>query len=257
MISSVALMGIILYGDLRCEAPGQIALSGTDLIEPQRVWIDSFFHGKDITVRATVPYGRDLALRILGAREDLKLMKKGRVGGLWMGVEEVTFESIPKVILIWTSNHLSAMGEDQNWKGINLDYASLLSGSLPGKTREEEEFLIQELIKLKKHDNLYYTYEGLIQTKPLEKGLTSQAEAILRLPAKIYPGVYTLELIAFQDGRGTLLRSYPIEVQLSGVQAILSHLAAQRGLLYGVLAVTIATLSGLLMGIFLSPKGDR
>ena len=253
----IALLLMGLLGGFTQEARGQEALPGIDAIEPKEIQIGSFFHGQNVSVRVIIPHQSDLALRVLGPREDLKLMKKGWVGGLWMNVEQVTFEKIPNVYLLWTSPNLSAMGGKQWLQDLKLDYLTQLSDCLPGKSLEEKKFLIQELIKLKNHDNLYNIFEGTIRNKPLEKGLEIQAEATLHLPAKIYPGVYTLELITFKDGKGTLLRSYPLKVQLSGFPAILFNLATQRGLLYGVLATAIATLSGLLIGIFFSAKGSH
>jgi Putative transmembrane protein (Alph_Pro_TM) len=194
-----------------------------------------------------------LALRILGPRQDLHLMKKGRMGVLWMNVEEITFAHIPTVYLLWTSPKLG----EEGLRKLQFDCVSMLAGCLHGKTPEEEGFLIHQLIKLKRHDNLYNISEGTIQTQPLERGLLSQAQVVLHLPAKIAPGLYTLELIAFKEGESALLRSYPLKVQLAGLPGLLGDLSSRSGLLYGVLAVFIATLAGLGMGIFFSSKGGH
>lgn len=231
----------------------QAAYLGIELIEPREVQVGSFFNGKDISVRAIFPCDCELALRILGPRQDLTLMKKGRVGPLWMNVEEITFAHIPSVYLLWTSKKLAG----QTLKQLKFDCASMLAGSLQDKTPGGEEFLIKELIKLKKHDNLFGIFDGTIRTKPLEKGFLSQAEVVLHLPAKISPGLYTLEFVAFKEGESTLLHSYPLKVKLAGVPAILEDLSSRSGLLYGVLAVSIATLGGLGMGIFFSSKGGH
>jgi uncharacterized protein (TIGR02186 family) len=253
---SLALISIGLWY-FGPQAYGQAGYLAIDLIEPKQLQIDSFFHGRDIAIRAIFPCDCELVLKIIGPREDLKLMKKGRVGGLWMNVEHVTFKNIPKVYLLWTPRNLPARGGSQSLKELKLDYASILSGSLPGKTGEQEESLIQELIKLKERDKLYNIFEGAIQAKPLEKSSMSQAEATLHLPVKIHPGDYTLELIAVKEGKNSLLLSQPLRVQLSGLPAIVLSLAAQRSLLYGILAVLIATLSGLGMGVLFSSKGGH
>jgi hypothetical protein len=248
----LSLLGVAISGFVG-RSNGHAAHLGIELIEPPQVQVGSFFNGKDINIRAIFPCECDLALRILGPREDLELMEKGRVGPLWMNVEEVTFTRVPRAYLLWTSKKMGEPG----LKKLKFDYASILAGSLQGKTPEEEEFLINELIKLKKHDKLYQISEGTIQIKPLEDGLLSQAEAVLHLPAKISPGLYTLEITAFKEGESALLRSYPLKVQLTGLPAFLHDLSNRRGLLYGVLAVFIATLGGLGMGIFFSSRGSH
>ena len=90
---------------------------------------------------------------------------------------------------------------------MKLDYLSFLSGNLPEKIRKKESLLLKELIKLKEADNLYHIFEGDDPDKtPGERGLGSSRRR-LELPAKIYPGLYALEMIAFKEGKGPLLHS--------------------------------------------------
>ena len=236
---------------------GQTSPIGIDVIQPKVIRIGSFFSGEKVSVRAVVPFGDKVALRMIGPREDLVLMKKGRVGGLWMNVQQVHFQNLPKVYLLWTSDKLAALETKGPQKAMELNYISFLSGTLQNKDQKEGPLLINELIKLKEADNLYHIFEGTIRIKPLEKGVWDQADAVLELPSKIYPGTYTLELIAFKEGKGSMLHSSTIEVQLSGFPALVSKVALQKGLLYGILAVIIATFSGLLIGIVFSSKGGH
>ena len=236
---------------------GEHSPIGIDVIQPQTIRIGSFFPGGRVTVRAVVPYGDQVAFRLLGAREELTLMRKGRVGGLWMNVQQIHFKNLPKVYLLWTSAKLASMEAGGAEKAMKLNYQSLLSGSLETNNREEESLLLHELIKLKEADNLYQVFEGSVRLKPLEKGTWDQADAVLELPAKIYPGSYVLELLAFNKGNGRLLHSSTLEVKLVGFPALISGLALGKGLWYGILAVLIAMVSGLLIGIVFSSKGGH
>jgi uncharacterized protein (TIGR02186 family) len=230
---------------------------GIDVIQPDTIRIGSFFSGEKVTVRAVVPRGDHIAFRILGPREDLTLMRKGRVGGLWMNVQQIHFQNLPKVYLLWTSDKLASMEAGGATKAMKLNYLSVLSGTLETKNQEEESLFLNELIKLKEADCLYHVFEGTVRIKSLEKGVWDRAEAVLELPPKIYPGSYVLELIAFKEGNGRLLHSSAIEVKLVGFPALISGLALRKGLLYGILAVVIATVSGLLFGILFSSKGGH
>jgi uncharacterized protein (TIGR02186 family) len=250
-------IGFILFSFGLPGAYGQTSPIGIDVIQPKTIRIGSFFSGEKVTVRAVVPFGDKVALRLIGPREDLTLMKKGRVGGLWMNVAQVHFHNLPKVYLLWTSEKLASLETGEGSKAMPLDYVSFLSGTLEGKNRAEEPRLLNELIKLKEAENLYQIVEGTVHIKPLEKGAWDQADAVLELPSKIYPGTYALELIAFKEGKGTLLHSSSIIVTLVGFPALVSTLALQKGLLYGILAVIIATFSGLLIGIVFTSKGGH
>ena len=230
---------------------------GIDVVQPNTIHMGSFFSGEKVTVRAVVPFGDHIAFRILGPREDLTLMRKGRVGGLWMNVQQIHFKNLPQVYLLWTSDTLVSMEAGGGTKAMKLNYLSVLSGTLETKNQEAESLVLNELIKLKEADSLYHVFEGTVRIKPLENGVWDRAEAVLELPPKINPGTYTLELLAFKEGKGRLLHSSVLEVKLVGFPALISGLASRKGLLYGILAVLIATASGLLIGIIFSSKGSH
>lgn len=248
-----------------CSSYAETSPIGIDVIQPKTIQIKSTFSGEKVTVRAVIPSGDKVALRLTGPRENQVLMRKDRVKGLWMNVEQIHFEDIPKIYLLWTSKDLSSIENRDNLKTMKLDYFSLLSESLPEKSPDKDSdkyqskktLLIQELIKLKESDKLYQIYDGMINIKPLEQGVWDQADAVLDVPAKISPGTYSLDLITFKDGKSTLLHSSNIEVKLVGIPAMISNLAFKNGLWYGILAVIIATLSGLLIGVVFESKGSH
>jgi Putative transmembrane protein (Alph_Pro_TM) len=249
---------LILSGFLTGSAVyGRTSPPGIDVVQPKTIRIGSFFSGGRVTVRGVVPAGDQVALRILGRLDRLVLMKKGRVGGLWMNVGQITFQNIPNIYLLWTSAPWSSLGTAASLQSWKLDYLSLLAGALPHKDPEEEARLLREMVKLKEEDQLYRITEGAVQIKPLEPGTWDQVDAVLSLPSKIEPGFYTLEMIAFKDGQGRLIHSSTLEVKLAGFPALISDLANHQGLGYGVLAVIIATLSGLVIGIVFSAKGGH
>ena len=186
IISLLIFSSALLFSD----ASGRTSPPGIDVVQPKTIRIGSFFSGGQVTVRGVVPFGDQVALRILGPRDPLVLMKKGRVGGLWMNVGQISFQDVPRVYLLWTSEKLSALGTETGLQAWRLDYTSLLSGSLPQKNREEEALLLRELVKLKEEDQLYHIFEGTVQIKPLEPGVWDQVDAVLTLPAKIEPGPY-------------------------------------------------------------------
>ena len=228
--------------------------NGLLTLRPQKLLISSFFHGDEIVVHAIVPSDQEVALRIAGPQENIEVMEKGRVWGLWMNTQAVTFNHIPKVYLLWTSKRLSDLAGEDVIKGLKMDYASLVSDSLETQDPQRKSFLIKELIKLKEHDGLYQIREGSLAIKPYRQGVSNQIEAHLPLPARIYPDSYYLELITFHQGEVTLQQRESLEVSLSGFPDQMYRWATQKGLLYGILAVIFATLAGLIIGIIFTSK---
>jgi uncharacterized protein (TIGR02186 family) len=228
-----------------------------EIVQTRTIGIDGFFSGESVRVKAAVPSGEQVALRVVGPRENVVLLKKGRVGGLWMNVGEVTFKEVPQVYLLWTSKELSSLGTGDGSLSLGLDYQSFLSGALGDLDRQEKANLIHEFIKLKEAEKLYGLFENAVQLKPQEGGAWDLVDTAITLPSKISPGTYVLELIAFKDKNARLLYSIPIQVHLVGIPALVSGLATRKGLLYGILAVIIATISGLMIGIIFSSKGGH
>ena len=194
---------------------------------------------------------------MIGPPEDLVVMKKGRVGGLWMNVQQVPFQNIPKVYLLWTSAKTMALETRNPEKPMKLDYLLPFRHPAEHKTGKRS-FLLGELIKLKEADNLYRVFEEAIQITPLERAAGPGADAVLELAGRrtvsggLRPGTDRL-----QEGKDRLVYSSTIEVRLAGLPAVVASVANQKGLWYGVLAVIIATFSGLLIGfIFPSKRGD-
>ena len=228
-----------------------------EITQTRTIGIDSFFSGERVAVKAMVPSGDPVALRVVGPRENVVLLKKGRVGGLWMNVGEITFKDIPQVYLLWTSEALPSLGTGGKSLSLGLDYRPFLSDALEDLDREKKESLIQEFVKLKEAEKLYGVFEKAVRIKPREGGGWETVDTVITLPSRISPGNYTLELITFKDKSARLLYSSPIQVHLVGLPALVSDLATRRGLWYGILAVTIATVSGLVIGIVFSSKGSH
>lgn len=239
------------------QANGSAPPGPIEIIQTKAIDIDTFFSGRKVAVKAAVPSGEQVALRVIGPREDVVLFKKGRVGGLWMNVGEITFKDIPQVYLLWTSAALSSLGPGDRSLSLGLDYPSFLSRALGDLDREKKASLIQEFVKLKEEEKLYGISEKAVRIKPKEGTDWELVDTVITLPPKITPGTYTLELITFKDKNARLLYSSPIQVHLVGIPALVSVLATRRALLYGILAVLIATFSGLMIGMIFSSKGSH
>ena len=249
---SCLVMAWLMLARPMAGAAGGSAETERMIILPETISIGSFFSGQNLTLKASVPSDSEMVLRWIGPPEDVVVMKKGRVAGLWMNVEELMFHNIPRAYLIWTSRMDSLAGSEQV-EGI-LGFDSAVSGSLQGKTPMETKLLLGELFKLKEADNLYHVYKDAIRITPSPAGSGNQVDAVLSLPAKTSPGTYTFELIAWNGGMPHLLDSMKIEVVLSGLPAVVVGLAARRGLLYGIMAVVIAMLSGLMVGFIFQTR---
>jgi hypothetical protein len=136
-----------------------------------------------------------------------------------------------------------------------------------------------ELVRLKEHDGLFGIHEGaLLRQGPGTKSADPQTAGFraaggapaaagprptqllrgsLRLPARVPPGDYTLDLIGFDQQRVMHLGRATLRLEQVGTVRALRRFAMDHGLFYGIAASVIAILVGLLTGLLFRPKSDE
>jgi len=226
-------------------------------IKPQKVMIQTFYNGKDISVEAEVPQDIEVvALSCEGPEETLNLMRKGRVYGLWMNVEEILFQKIPAIYFLVTSKKLTELYGKGEIRGIQLGYEGLYSRIEIEKEKEKKKELFDQLIKLKESDRLYLVSEGSLKVTRLNNKI-NKITTTFYLPPKAPPGEYRINLFARKNSEINLIGNQTLTVEKKGLTAYLSSMAINHGLVYGVVAVIIAIISGLIVGVIFSSKGGH
>ena len=119
---------------------------------------------------------------------------------------------------------------------------------------EDKEFYFNEFLKLKKHESVYAEFPGKVTYTDQDNG-ERQFQATLQIPPRMSADDYTIDVFAVQEGRITGQGSKTLQVRMISFPQMLSKLAFNRSLLYGVLSVLVAVAAGLFMGIVFRDKG--
>jgi hypothetical protein len=252
-------MAAVAY--LAAAAPAAMAQSPRSelVLDPQQVEIGLTFTGATITVRARVPAEYQAAVRLMGHPEHLQLKKLGkRAHLLWMSVGDISLDAVPVVYQVLTSTPLREMASPAAMAQWTLGYESLIPETALGRN------LRGELVKLKEHDGLFAMREGAFES---EGGTDNPASAqgeptkllrgAFRLPARVPPGNYEVDLIGFREHQATHLGKATLHLEHVGVAKQLKQFALAHGLAYGIAASLIAIVAGLLTGLLLRPKADE
>ncbi len=221
-------------------------------VSPSPLLIGAQYNGADLTVTGTIPAGSDVVIRFTGEPEELHLREKGKAFNLlWMNVGTVTFDNVPKVMLIESSRPFEELGpEAKNLQLNNLH--KTVEITKPASSKDIDP--VHELLLLKKEDSLYSEKIGEIVLGP-DSGSTRTFTAILKLPSALAPGEYQVEAAAFRNGKPIGNNKIKLEAKLDGFPLWLSQMAFNNSLLYGILAVVIAIFSGLVIGLIFQSKG--
>jgi hypothetical protein len=247
-------LGILLFlGSLVIVVPVGAQGAAPDLlVVPDRVEIGAFYRGSQVLVSGTIPAGAEAVVEVIGRETTEKLLRKGRRGGLWMNVGELEVRGIPSLYLVMsTSSGLLSEGtRDAAWGYPAVTRKMEFAGSVP--EQEQAEFRDQ-FIKLKESQDLFGVFAGAL-TVSSGPGDRRAVKGVFTLPTTIKPDTYRVCLSVIEQGKVVAVDPGELTVVMAGFPAMLMELADHHALLYGVLAVAIAIVTGFSMG-YLFKKG--
>ena len=158
------VLGLLLAGVLPARA------AAPDLtVSPATVDIGAFFNGQTVTVSGTIPAGAQAVLEVMGRSADEPLMRKGRRGGLWMNVGEITVQDAPSLYLVMSTAKelLTAAPPTATWGYQALKQHITFTGNI--EPAEQEKFMDQ-FLQLKESEQIYASWPGALTLKAARRG---------------------------------------------------------------------------------------
>lgn len=212
------------------------------IVRPNLIHIGTNFNGAELDVTGQIPEDCRAVIRLLGESESKHFKKKGRaLGVLWMNLSTVELHDVPNVFLIGTDGDGNAV---LHGPGLGFD-------SVKGQTGD---LIFNEFIKLMQQDGLYQVQKGIVRYHPAQDD-SKAFEAKLSVPSALHKGIYTVEVLAVRDGSVISRASHDVHAELTGFPALLSVVAYDHSLMYGIVAVIIAIMAGLGMTLLFKEKG--
>ncbi len=233
---------------LAAEPPAQP--SGLTLT-PNVVEISLTFHGAQVVVTGEIPKGAQAVLELMGPDKDIHLLRQGRRGGLWMSVGEVTVHDAPSVYMMLTSPNAPAPTADGGWGYKALQTRASFSGAIP---KDKADLLFGQFVKLKESEGLYGSFPGTLKIES-SGSEHEKFTGSLRLPSNIVPGNYKVTLTVLQNNQPVGNRSADLQVVMTGLPKLLTSLAFEHSGLYGLIAVIVALITGIAVGVVFKGKG--
>ena len=201
--------------------------------------IDTSFTGMDILLFGARNDAGDIVVVVRGPEKDYKVMKKERIGGVWVNSQSEEFKNVYSFYSVASSKPLSNIKNEHLLSsiGIGLDKRNWLAEK---KDRLEvgDEFS-DALLKEKQRRNLY-------PKEPQEVTFWGETlfRTTLQFPENISGGTYIAEIYLINGNQVTSMQTTPIYVKKIGFEAFLHDLAYEWPFVYGVLCMFIAMLAG-------------
>ena len=209
-----------------------------DLAEDSVDITTGFNGGKIIVYGATKDQG-DLAVVIRGPTRPMIVRRKSKIMGIWMNRQSVSFEGVPvyyDLALSRPENEIAAHSVRREYD-IGLD--ALVLQADDNRDRNAINPFHEALIRNRQASGLYALEPRKITFLDDNFFRTS-----FYLPSNVPTGMYTAEVFQFRDGEMIEKHSREFKVGQTGLSASIFLFAYKNGILYGLVAVLVALISG-------------
>lgn len=234
-VAASALVAVPVGG----EAAAQQRPLSVDLAR-DRVPITTGFTGADLLLFGAVDKRSDI-VAVVSSVEPVRqtVVHKERVFGIWLNRGSVEFSRVPVLYTISSTRPLADIAPAQVWRDNRIGFDNL---SIQPNDAAAAPYL-RGLIAAKEREGMYAVDTGKIAFRD-----DRLFRATLHFPAILPPGRYSVTILQLRDGKIVDGAIRTLFVSKAGLGAWLSDLAQQQGLLYGLFAIFVAAVAGLLGG---------
>jgi uncharacterized protein (TIGR02186 family) len=232
------------------------ACAVTSEVTPDRISVNSLYHGSTVVVTGEVDAGEDIIVKFSSPEKKAHLRKKGKTGGLlWMNVGELEFDPVSDVYLVYSTKNIdSILSPDQQDRYVlGYDAIKRLVEVSPVTDEAEKEKWVDEFLKFKEKNRTYGIFEGDIQTdtKNNRKTFTVTVDLPYQAPPQEYMvTVYGVKNNSVQDRKET-----PLPVKTVGALNFISTMAFQNAPMYGIVSILIAIAAGFIVSVIFKGGG--
>jgi uncharacterized protein (TIGR02186 family) len=216
------------------------------------------YAGDTVVVSGTAPAGSQLAI-VLVSKDNppLQLSRKGRVGPFWMSVKQLDACNLPYVYKLYTSGPLAQIASPDTVHEISLGYGDLKSRLLLKCTAgvqapDDAQLTFDGFIKLKESAGLYGVADSSIKVGP-----DGKFEHGVFLSDRVAEGKYFINVYALKDGKLVASATREISAMKLGLSKWLAVTSKENGVMYGLMAVTVALCTGLGIGMVFRKGGGH
>jgi uncharacterized protein (TIGR02186 family) len=206
--------------------------------------ITSGFTGASIVLFGATDGPGDVIAVVRGPEREMTVWKKGKLAGLWVNADSMTFANVPSFYAIASSRPLEEALAPGAAALSRIGIANLKLESKPPLTGERAKRFAEALVEEQQRAGLFGADTGKIAF--LGERLF---RASLAFPANVPTGTYLVEVFLARDRDVVGVQTTPLRVEKVGVDAAVSDFARREGAAYGAIAVLTAVVAGWLASL--------
>ncbi len=216
-------------------------------LSQNQVEITTDFDGSEILIFGAVkresplPEGEPLHVLVTlsGPSVPAVVRRKGKRFGIWTNVDSVTVDRAPIFYAVATSapfEEMLTLSNDRRYR-VSIERAILSIGAKVA--HEQAQDYVEALVRIRENQTKYALLENTVEVDQQTLFRTT-----IQMPPDLTEGEYTARILLTRGGQVIADHDSSIDVRKVGLERFLFTLSREQPVLYGLLALAIAMVSG-------------
>ena len=214
-------------------------------LSQDQVAITATFNGSEIlifgAIKRETPLPKGAPLEVLvavsGPQEPVMVRRKAREAGIWVNKDAVLVDHAPSFYTVATSAPLTQVLSDT--EDLRHDVSIRRAIRLVGAGVEDGAAFSEAVIRIREDSGLYSLRENTVAVDQQTLFRTA-----LSMPADLTEGLYETRIFLTRGGEVVSHYETTIAVSKVGLERFLFNLSREMPVVYGLLALVIAAISG-------------
>jgi uncharacterized protein (TIGR02186 family) len=206
--------------------------------------IGSGFTGASVVLFGAVENPGEVIAVVRGPARDMTIWRKGKVAGIWVNSESVTFNNVPSFYAVAASRPVDEVLAPGAAALYRIGTANLkLEAKSPAAPETSRRFADALLAERQQ--------SGLFGATPLKISFLGERlfRTTIAFPANVPTGSYLVEVFLVRDRDVVGGQTTPLVVSKVGLDAVVSDFATREAAAYGAIAVVMALVAGWLASL--------
>ena len=211
-------------------------------ISENNIKIETNFIGKEVIIFGILNENQETIMTIKGPEKNALIQKKERILGFWFNTKKITYNQIPSIFFIASSNNIEDILPTSTIIKEELSFDYLLENKTSQRNFISDISLDtwkSNFVRIKKNKNLFKEYD-------IEKIDNKLFQTRIFFPAKSIPGEYKVNVYQIKNNLILNNKEKIITLKKSGVGSQIYNFAHKNAAAYGLFAIIFAVLSGFL-----------
>jgi len=211
-------------------------------ISENNIKIETNFIGKEVIIFGILNDNKETILTIKGPEKKALIQKKERILGFWFNTKKITYNQIPSIFFIASSNEIEDILPTSTIIKEELSFDYLLENKTSQRNFISDISLdtwMSNFVRIKKNKNLFKEYE-------IENIDNKLFQTRIFFPAKSIPGEYKVNVYQIKDNLILNKKEKVITLKKSGIGSQIYNFAHKNAAAYGLFTIIFAILSGFL-----------